>query len=254
MSNFKIDLNCDLGESYGNYTLGMDQEVIPYISSANIACGYHASDPVVMRKTVKLAHKHGVHIGAHTGFPDIMGFGRRNMHLTMEEAKAYTQYQIGALEGICRAEGTKIYHVKPHGAFYNMAAKDYKLSKAICEGIAEISDEIILLGLSNSEMMTAAAHTGIRACSEVFADRAYQEDGALVARGISGAMIEDDEIAVKRVVRMVKEGLITSISGKEISIDAGSVCVHGDGEKALDFVRKISAKLKEEGIMICAFS
>ncbi len=254
MEGYQIDLNCDLGESYGRYTLGMDKEVIPFITSANIACGYHASDPVVMRKTVSMAKKNGVHIGAHTGFPDMMGFGRRNMHLSTEEAKAYTQYQIGALEGICKAEGTRIYHVKPHGAFYNMAAKDYKLAKAICEGIAEISDEIILLGLCNSEMITAAAHTGIRACSEVFADRAYHDDGSLVSRGTAGAVIEDEELAVSRVICMIKKGVVESITGKEIRIHADSICVHGDGAQALAFVEKISSGMKKEGIMIRSFS
>lgn len=251
---YKVDLNCDLGESYGRYHLGMDQDVIPLISSANIACGYHASDPIVMTNTVAMAHKMGVHIGAHTGFPDIMGFGRRNMHVSAEEAKAYTQYQIGALDGICRAQGSKIYHVKPHGAFYNMAAKDYTLAKAICEGIAEISEDMILLGLSNSEMIRAAADTGIRACSEVFADRAYNEDGTLVSRDHKGAMIEDDDLAVARVIRMIKEGVVTSITGKEIPIHVDSVCVHGDGEKALAFVEKINIEMKKEGIMIKPFS
>ncbi len=251
---YKIDLNCDLGESYGRYSLGMDREVISFISSANIACGYHASDPVVMKHTVAMAHEKGVHIGAHTGFPDIMGFGRRNMHLSSEEAKAYTQYQIGALEGICRAQGSRIYHVKPHGAFYNMAAKDYNLAKAICEGIAEISEDIILLGLCNSEMIKAAADTGIRACSEVFADRAYNDDGTLVSRNCKGAVIEEDEIAVERVIRMIREGVVTSITGRDIPIKVDSVCVHGDGEKALAFVEKINCKMKEEGIMIHPFS
>ena len=141
-----VDLNCDLGESFGRYTLGLDDQVIPLISSANIACGYHASDPVIMEKTVKMAKEHQVSIGAHTGFPDLMGFGRRNMAVSNEEAKAYTKYQIGALLAFCKAEGVKLAHVKPHGAFYNMAAKDYDLAKAICEGIYEVDPSIKLLG------------------------------------------------------------------------------------------------------------
>ncbi len=250
---YQIDLNCDLGESFGRYTLGMDEEVIPYISSANIACGYHASDPVIMEKTVQMAKANGVHVGAHTGFPDLLGFGRRNMTLSPKEAKTYTMYQIGALEGFCRAGGVSLYHVKPHGAFYNMAAKDYDLACAICEGIAAIDDNIVLLGLSNSQMEKAAKTIGITFKHEVFADRAYEDDATLVARSKPGAMIEDEELAINRVIRIIKKGTITSINGKEIEIKADSVCIHGDGVKALAFVRRICQTLKAEGIEVKAF-
>lgn len=249
----RVDLNCDLGESFGRYTLGLDEQVIPLISSANIACGYHASDPLIMEKTVRLAKASGVGIGAHTGFPDLMGFGRRNMNISAAEAKAYTKYQIGALLGFCKAEGVKLQHVKPHGAFYNMAAKDYVLAKAICEGIREIDPSIKLLGLSGSEMIHAAKDTGLAYGQEVFADRAYEEDGTLVNRRKPGAMITDEQEAIQRVIRMVKNGTVTSITGKEIQIQADSVCVHGDGEKALMFVKKIREALQAEGIRIAAF-
>lgn len=249
----RVDLNCDLGESFGRYTLGLDEQVIPLISSANIACGYHASDPLIMEKTVRLAKASGVGIGAHTGFPDLMGFGRRNMNISAAEAKAYTKYQIGALLGFCKAEGVKLQHVKPHGAFYNMAGKDYVLAKAICEGIREIDPSIKLLGLSGSEMIHAAKDTGLAYGQEVFADRAYEEDGTLVNRRKPGAMITDEQEAIQRVIRMVKNGTVTSITGKEIQIQADSVCVHGDGEKALMFVKKIREALQAEGIRIAAF-
>ncbi len=249
----QIDLNCDLGESFGRYTLGLDEEVIPYISSANIACGYHASDPVIMEKTVQMAKANGVHVGAHTGYPDLLGFGRRNMTLTPQEAKTYTMYQIGALEGFCRAADVSLYHVKPHGAFYNMAAKDYELAYAICEAIAAMDANIVLLGLSNSQMEKAAKAVGITFKNEVFADRAYEDDATLVARGKPGAMIENEEYAISRVIRMIKKGSITSINGKEIAIKADSVCVHGDGIKALDFVKRIRQALREEGIEVKAF-
>ena len=163
----KIDLNCDLGESFGAYKIGMDEEVIKYISSANVACGFHASDPVVMDKTVKSAKLNGIAVGAHPGFPDLMGFGRRNMNVSPSDAKAYVQYQVGALNAFCTANGVKLAHVKPHGALYNMAGKDYALSKAICEGIYEIDPNIILLGLSGSQMLKAAADTGLRCAKEV---------------------------------------------------------------------------------------
>lgn len=246
----KIDLNCDLGESFGNYKLGLDEEVIKYISSANIACGYHASDPLVMSQSVKSAKENGVAVGAHPGFPDLMGFGRRNMSVQPNEAKAYVQYQVGALSAFCRANGVKLCHVKPHGALYNMAGKDYALSKAICEGIYEIDPDIILLGLSGSQMLKAAADTGLRCAMEVFADRAYEEDGSLVARTKPGAVITDENESIGRVIGMVKNGTVTAITGKEIPIQAQSVCVHGDGVKALEFVKKIKAALENEGIEI----
>jgi UPF0271 protein len=246
----QIDLNCDLGESFGTYKLGMDEEVIPFVSSANIACGFHASDPVVMRKTVELAGKSGVCVGAHPGFPDLMGFGRRNMKVSPLEAKSYVQYQIGALHAFCQACGVRMVHVKPHGALYNMAGKDYGLAKAICEGIAEFDGSLILLALSGSEMIRAAKDTGLRAASEVFADRAYEEDGSLVARTKPGSMITDENEAIRRVVRMAKEGKVTTVTGKDISIQADSVCVHGDNAKALEFVQKIRAALTAKGIKI----
>lgn len=250
----QIDLNCDLGESFGNYKIGMDEDVIPFISSANIACGFHASDPMVMSKTVSLAKEFGIGIGAHPGFPDLMGFGRRNMSVKPEEAKAYVQYQIGALSAFCKAAGAPMVHVKPHGALYNMAGKDYALAKAICEGILEVNDRLILLALSGSQMIQAAKDTGLRAASEVFADRAYEDDGSLVARTKPGAMVTDEDEAIRRVVRMAKDGKVTTITGKDISIQADSVCVHGDNAKALEFVNKIRAALTAEGIRVLPLS
>lgn len=247
---YKVDLNSDLGESYGAYRIGCDDQVIPLISSANVACGFHASDPVVMDTTLKLAADAGIEVGAHPGYPDLMGFGRRNMIISAEEAKAYTLYQLGALDAFCRSNGLKMQHVKPHGAFYNMAGKDYNLSKAICEGIAEFNNELIVLALSGGELLHAAKDLGLRAASEVFADRAYEEDGSLVNRKKEGAMITDEDLAVERVVRMIKEHKVTAISGKDIDITADSICVHGDGEKALAFVRKIRDVLASEGIEI----
>lgn len=247
---YQVDLNSDLGESFGRYTIGNDEKIIPLITSANVACGYHASDPVVMTQTIQRAKEAGIGIGAHPGLPDLMGFGRRSMVISNEEAKAYTLYQISALGGMCKAAGVKLQHVKLHGALYNMAAKDYELSKAICEAIYEYDKDLIVMGLSGSEMIKAANDCGLKAASEVFADRAYEEDGTLVNRRKAGAMIEDEDEAIKRVVRMVKEGKVTSITGKDIDIKADSICVHGDGEKALLFVEKIRKALAEEEIEI----
>ena len=249
-----VDLNSDLGESFGRYTLGMDEETIPLISSANVACGYHASDPVVMQRTVTLCKKAGIAVGAHPGFPDLMGFGRRNMVVSPEEAKCYTIYQVGALQAFLSAQGMKLQHVKPHGAFYNMAAKDYELAKAICEGIKAAAPEAVVLALYGGQLEKAARDLGLKAASEVFADRAYEEDGTLVNRKKAGAMITDEEEAVRRVVRMVKEGQVTTITGKDIPIKADSVCVHGDGEKALLFIKKLRDAFAKEDIEIRALN
>lgn len=248
---YKVDLNSDLGESFGRYTIGSDDRIIPLITSANIACGFHASDPVVMMKTVNMVKKAGTGAGAHPGYPDLMGFGRRNMNVSHEEAKAYTLYQISALGGMCKAAGVKLRHVKPHGAMYNMAGKDYELSKAICEAIKEYDPSLIVMGLAGSQMVKAARDMGLKTAEEVFADRAYEEDGSLVARSKPGAMIEDEDEAIARVVRMIKEGKVQAITGNDIDIKADSVCVHGDGEKALLFVEKIRKALTDEGIEIC---
>lgn len=247
---FKVDLNSDLGESFGAYKIGSDDKVIPLITSANVACGFHASDPVVMEKTARMAAASGIQMGAHPGFPDLMGFGRRNMVITPEEAKAYTLYQLGAMDAFCRSVGVPMQHVKPHGAFYNMAGKDYALSRGICEAIKAFNPELIVLALSGGELLRCARDMGLRAASEVFADRAYEEDGSLVNRKKEGAMITDEDLAVERVVRMITEHKVQAITGRDIPIQADSICVHGDGAKALAFVEKIRTVLTEKGIQL----
>lgn len=248
---YRVDLNSDLGESFGRYTLGMDDKIIPLITSANVACGFHASDPAVMEKTVAMAREAGIKVGAHPGYPDLMGFGRRNMNITPAEARAYTLYQIGALDAFCKAKGLVMQHVKPHGALYNMAAKDYDLAKGICEGIAEYNKDLIVMALSGGQLVQAARDMGLRTALEVFADRAYEEDGSLVDRKKEGAMVTDEDEAIARVIRMVKEKKVKAVTGNDIPITADSVCVHGDGAKALAFVEKIRKALTEEGIEIC---
>jgi len=238
-----VDLNSDVGESFGAYKIGIDEEVLKYVSSANIACGWHAGDPVVMRKTVELAYKNNVGIGAHPGFFDVMGFGRRNMIVSPDEAKQYTIYQLGALYGFVKAIGGKIQHVKPHGAMYNMAAKDGKLARAIIEGIWEVDRDLIVLGLAGSKMVNAAVEKGLKVANEVFADRAYNSDGTLVARSLPGSMITDKNIAISRVIRMVTEGKVTAITGEDLNIKADSICVHGDNPEAVEFVRLIKEEL-----------
>ncbi|MFB1081831.1 LamB/YcsF family protein [Jeotgalibacillus sp. JSM ZJ347] len=246
----KIDLNCDMGESFGAYQMGNDAEVLKFITSANIACGYHAGDPSVMRKTVHLALESGTAIGAHPGFPDLAGFGRRNMKVSEEEAYDLTLYQIGALYGFVKAQGGTLQHVKPHGALYNVAVKDEKLAGAIAKAVYDLDPELILFGLSGGELIRAGKHVGLKTASEVFADRTYQPDGSLTPRSESNALIEDDDQAVQQVVRMVKEGVVRDVNGKDISIEADTVCIHGDGAHALAFAEKIHQRLREENIAI----
>jgi len=250
----KVDLNSDLGESFGNYTIGNDDKIIPLVSSTNVACGFHAADPVVMADTIIKVKAAKVAIGAHPGVPDLMGFGRRNMSLTFMEAKSYVQYQVSALMGMAKAGGLSLQHVKPHGALYNMAATDYTLSLAICQAVRELDENLIILGLSGSELVRAASDLKMKVACEVFADRGYEEDGTLVRRSKDGAFIHDEKEAVARVVRMVKAGKVAAITGKDINIKADSICVHGDGEKALLFVEKIRAGLAEVGIKIAPLS
>lgn len=246
----KIDLNCDLGESFGAYTIGMDAQVIPLISSCNIACGFHASDPEVMQKTVAMAKEAGIGIGAHPGFPDLMGFGRRNLHVTPAEAGAYVTYQLGALYAFAKSAGAVIQHVKPHGALYNMAGKDYALALAIAKAVQAFDPALILLGLSGSESVRAAQDIGLPVAREVFADRAYMPDGSLMPRTMEGAVIHDEALAIRRVIRMVKEHKVTACDGNDIEIVPDSICVHGDNVKALAFVTQIRSALEAEGIGI----
>jgi UPF0271 protein len=239
-----IDLNCDLGESFGAWEMGNDTEIMPLVSSVNIATGWHAGDPLIMAKTVQNAGKLNLGIGAHPGFPDLMGFGRRHMNVSPEETKAYVLYQVGALNAFVKAEGLRLQHVKPHGA------KDLKLAVAIAEAVSLIDSNLVLMGLANSQMAVAAEQVGIPFASEVFADRRYQTDGSLVPRGQNGAVIETDEEALQQVLQMVCEGQVTTLTGECITLKADSVCVHGDNPHAIEFVQRIRMALTEKNIAI----
>lgn len=243
-----VDLNSDIGESFGNYKLGMDDEVLQYVTSANIACGFHAGDPLIMEKTVALAASRNVSIGAHPGYPDLMGFGRRDLKATPAEVKAYVTYQLGALMAFAAAHGIHVAHLKAHGAMYNMAAVDYNLARAITDAVHAVDSHVILLALAGSQMVKAAHDAGLMVAEEVFADRAYNEDGTLVARSKPGSMIDDEHVAIARVVRMVTEGKVQAITGNDIAIRADSVCVHGDNPQAVAFVRQIRDELQRQGI------
>lgn len=240
---YKINLNCDLGEG-----AGADEIIIPHINSANIACGFHAGDAMMMAKTLELCKAGSTGAGAHPGYPDKENFGRTKMNLSPEEVYDITLYQLGALGAIADAKGIKLEHVKAHGAMYNAAAKDRALADSIANAVYDYDKNLILLALSGSEMIKAAKAVGLRYASEVFADRAYEADGTLRARGLDGAMIEDENEAVSRVIRMAKLGKVKAFIGEDIDIEAHSVCVHGDGPKAIEFVKKLNATFKENGI------
>lgn len=250
----KVDLNCDLGESFGAYSIGNDQEIIKYVSSVNIACGWHAGDPLIMEKTVKLALENGVAIGAHPGLNDLMGFGRRPMAISPKEAKLYIKYQVGALLGIMKGYDAKLIHVKPHGALYNLAAVDKGIARAVAEAVYELDNKIILLGLANSELIDAASLVGIKSCSEVFADRVYNSNGTLMSRNVKGAVITDSDKAIDQVIQMIKKGTVNTVDQKEIGITAESICVHGDGFHAVDIVKKLRRRFDIEEIVMRGFN
>ena len=246
---YKIDLNCDLGEG-----AHCDESIIPLITSANIACGFHAGGSELMKKTVELCKANGVALGAHPGYPDRENFGRTNMEVTPSQVYEYTLYQLGALSAFAKAGGVPIQHVKPHGAMYNMAAKSTELSNAVVQAIRDFDSSLILLGLSGSKMIEAAKAKGLKYACEVFADRAYEADGTLRKRGLEGAMIEDEGEAIERVLKMVTQGRVTAYTGEEIAIEAHSVCVHGDGAKALDFVKALNKAFDQNGIKTLSIS
>jgi len=249
----QIDLNSDVGESFGTYTLGLDAEVIPHISSANIACGYHAGDPAVMRKTVALAKANGVALGAHPGLPDLVGFGRRNMDVTLQEIKDFVTVQIGALQAVAALQGARLHHVKPHGALYTMAVKTPAIWDAVAEVMAALDPRLILFVLAGSDrkdLEDIGRRHGIRIAFEFFADRAYNLDGSLVSRKLPGAVIHDNDVVATKVLKLVKEGKVKTIAGPEIDLKAETICVHGDNPKALALVQKIREILRTAGVAV----
>jgi UPF0271 protein len=245
-----VDLNCDMGESFGAWTLGNDAALMPYLTSANIACGFHAGDPAVMRQTVRLALQHNVAIGVHPGLPDLAGFGRRTMDISADEAFEMTVYQLGALGAVARAEGGVLHHVKPHGALYNMAATNAALAQAIAEAVYRVQPELVLYGLAGSELTKAGEKIGLRTAHEVFADRTYQANGTLTPRRQPDALVTSAEAAIAQVLRMVQGGWVRTQQGQEIAIKADTVCLHGDGTHALEFAQQLSHALREAGVKL----
>lgn len=248
----KVDINCDFGEGFGSYALG-NEEILNHISSINIACGFHAGDPSTMKRSVKLAIEKGLAIGAHPGLPDLIGFGRRNMAISAEEAYDMTVYQIGALKAFVEVEGGTLNHVKPHGALYNMAAVQPDLAVAIAQAIYDVDPKLILYGLANSEMILAGKMLGLPTANEVFADRTYQRNGTLTPRSQVDAMVSTDEDAVKQVIQMVKDKMVTAQCGTIVPIQADTICIHGDGAHALAFAKTIRKALQENCVAVTSF-
>ncbi len=245
-----IDINSDLGESFGTYTTGNDEEVLKHISSANIACGYHSGDHNVMMKTVRIAKILNVGIGAHPGLQDLHGFGRREIDVSPDEAYNLVVYQIGALKGIAEAQNAVMHHVKPHGALYNMAARDSELADAIASAVHDVDPALILYGLAGSKLVEYGGKRGLTTASEVFADRTYQPDGSLTPRTARDALIHDSGESIERVIRMITEHKVTALTGEDIDIKPDTVCIHGDSPKALEFAEKLKERLSAENIRI----
>lgn len=249
----RIDLNSDLGESFGPWPMGQDADLMASISSANVACGFHAGDPGAMRETIRLANTNGVAIGAHPGFPDLVGFGRREIKATPQEVEDFVLYQVAALAGMAAAQGVRLQHVKAHGALYNMACRDRGLADAIARAVAAFDRRLILFGLPGSELLKAGRDAGLSVASETFADRAYEADGSLASRQKAGSVIHDPAIVVARAIKMVREREVVATDGTTIALEADTICLHGDTKGAADLARSVRQGLEGAGILIRSF-
>ena len=248
----RIDLNSDLGESFGPWPMGQDAALMDSITSANVACGFHAGDPGVMRQTLALAKDRGVAVGAHPGFPDLVGFGRREMRATPAEVEDFVLYQVSALAGMAQAQGVKLQHVKAHGALYNMACRDRALADAVARAVAALDRSLILFGLPNSELLRAGDAAGLRVAAEVFADRAYDPDGSLTSRNKTGSVIHDSATVVARAIGMVRDKQVIAVDGSTIAVQADTICLHGDTPGAAALAREVRRGLESAGITIAA--
>ena len=249
-----LDLNCDMGEGFGAWTMGDDAALLDHVTSANIACGFHAGDPGTIHRTVKLALEKGVAVGAHPSLPDLQGFGRRHMNVSAQEAYDLVVYQVGALAGFATACGGRLSHVKAHGALYNMAAKDVNLAQAIARAVKDFDARLVLFGLAGSELVRAGEQAGLKIANEVFADRTYQADGSLTPRSRPDAMIHDPALAIAQVRRMIDEGKVKSVNGADVVVRADTLCIHGDEPNAVEFARRIRAALVADGVRVSAVS
>ncbi|RTZ41156.1 LamB/YcsF family protein [Candidimonas sp. SYP-B2681] len=248
--SLSIDLNCDMGESFGAWKMGQDEEILPFVTSANIACGFHAGDPAVMRHTVAAAIRHGVALGAHPGLPDLAGFGRRTMDISPEDAYDLVVVQVGALAGVAASQGGRLHHVKAHGALYNMAAKNHELAEAIAKAVRDVDSTLVFYALASSVQARIAKEMGLTVAQEVFADRTYQSDGSLTSRKQPNAMIVDPAASIRQVLRMIKEGKVGTVQGEDVAVSADTLCIHGDQAGAVVFAQAIRQALKDENISV----
>jgi UPF0271 protein len=248
----RIDINSDMGESFGAYTIGHDAELMKSITSANVAAGFHAGDPSVLRTTIRLAQSHGVAVGAHPGFPDLVGFGRRELNVTAAEAEDFVLYQVAAVAGVAAAEGVRLQHVKPHGALFNMAVRNSELAAAIARAVAAFDRSLVLFGLPGSEILEAGRAAGLTVAAEVFADRAYEPDGSLASRRKPGSVIHDVDTVVARAVRMVKDRTVVAIDGSIVPLEADTICVHGDTPGSDQLAASIRSGLERAGVTVKA--
>jgi UPF0271 protein len=248
----RIDINSDMGESFGAYTIGHDAGLMKSITSANVAAGFHAGDPSVLRATVRMAKASGVAVGAHPGFPDLVGFGRRELNVTPGEAEDFVLYQVAAVAGVAAAEGVRLQHVKPHGALFNMAVRNAELAAAIARAVAAFDRSLILFGLPRSEILTAGRAAGLKVAAEVFADRAYEPDGSLASRRKPGAVIHDVDAVVARAVRMVTQRTVVAIDGSTVPLEADTICVHGDTPGSDQLASNIRRGLEKAGVAVRA--
>ena len=248
----RIDLNSDLGESFGAWTMGADDALMESVTSANIACGFHAGDPTVMRRTIRLAKIQGVAIGAHPGFGDLVGFGRRELQASPQEVEDLVLYQVAALAGVASAEGMRLQHVKAHGALYNMAARDASLAAAIARAVAAFDPSLILLGLPNSPLLSEGEKAGLAVAAEIFADRTYEPDGSLTPRRIAGSVIHAPAQVIARAVHMVQTGTVVARDGTTIALKTDTMCLHGDTPGSADLARRIRAALEDAGVSVIA--
>ncbi len=248
----KIDLNADIGESFGIYSIGHDELLLRSITSGSIACGFHAGDPSVMRRTVRAAARAGVSIGAHPGFPDLMGFGRREMHMEPREIADLVLYQIGAVSAIAKAEGATLRHVKPHGALYNMSVRRAEIAEAIARAVASFDGGLLLMGLPGSELLSAGSRLGLRVAAEAFADRSYEPDGTLTPRHLSDSVLSEPGRAVERAIRMVRDGKVVARDGSTFSLTVDTICVHGDTPNAAELAAAVRLGLEQSGVEVRA--
>ncbi len=248
----RVDLNADVGESVGPWPMGDDERLIPLVTSVNVACGAHAGNPLTIDRTIRAAVANRVAVGAHPGYPDLVGFGRRDLDMAPDELEASLVYQVGAVAAFARSAGTPLRHVKPHGALYNLAAREPAVAATIARAVARVSADLVLVGLAGSALLSAATDAGLASAAEAFADRAYESDGTLRSRRLAGAVLASPELAAAQALSIVRDGRVTTHDGHVVAVRADTICIHGDTPAAAEFAKAIRAALTDAGVTIAA--